>query len=228
LSGETTHTKSLETFISITNDGIFKKISRVKEDMLKLWWKFHPNNHWNCFKKKLFPNFKIEISPINTDRIWLNLHHTLSISCITRQKWLNHFLSVFVLKKKIDKISLTLTMFVEYQKFKTAFPGLFNSFPIHSEAWVYCCITPNRLFQIVFIDIVWKTNYFKISNWNISNKHWQNFIKLAPYLEHILLNERKVIESFYFRVYSFISKNKIDKISLTLTMFVKYQKFKTV
>jgi hypothetical protein len=37
---------------------------------------------------------------------------------------------------KIDKIGLTLTMFVGYQKFKTAFPGLFNSFPIHSEAWV--------------------------------------------------------------------------------------------
>ena len=34
-----------------------------------------------------------------------------------------------------DKIGLTLTMFVEYQKFKTAFPGLFNSFAIHSEAW---------------------------------------------------------------------------------------------
>ena len=83
------------------------------------------------------------------------------------------------------------------------------------------------LFQIVFIDIVWKTNYFKISNWNISNKHRQNLIKLAPYLEHILLNKTKVIESFYFRVYSFISKNKIDKISLTFTMFVKYQKFKT-
>jgi hypothetical protein len=37
--------KSLETFISKTNDGIFtKKISRVKEHMLKLWWKFHPNS----------------------------------------------------------------------------------------------------------------------------------------------------------------------------------------
>ena len=34
--------KSLKVFISITNDGIFtKKISRVKEHVLKLWWKFH-------------------------------------------------------------------------------------------------------------------------------------------------------------------------------------------
>jgi hypothetical protein len=83
------------------------------------------------------------------------------------------------------------------------------------------------LFQIVFIDIVWKTNYFKISNWNISNKHRQNLINLAPYLDHILLNKAKVIESFSFGVYSWILKNKIDKISLTLTMFVGYQKFKT-
>ncbi len=42
-----------------------------------------------------------------------------------------------ILINKIDKLSLTLTMFVEYQKFNTAaFPGLFNSFPIHSEALV--------------------------------------------------------------------------------------------
>jgi hypothetical protein len=41
-----------------------------------------------------------------------------------------------ILKNKIEKIGLTLlTMFVGYQKFQTAFPGLFNSFPIHSEAW---------------------------------------------------------------------------------------------
>ncbi len=84
------------------------------------------------------------------------------------------------------------------------------------------------LFQIVLIDIVWKTNYLKISNWNISNKHRQNLITLAPYLKHILLNKAKVMESFFFGVYSCILKNKIDKISLTLTMFVGYQKFKTV
>jgi len=83
------------------------------------------------------------------------------------------------------------------------------------------------LFQIVFIGIVWKTNYFKISNWNISNKHRQSLIKLAPYLEHISLNKAKVIESFSFGVYSRILINKIDKIGLTLTMFVGYQKFKT-
>ena len=83
------------------------------------------------------------------------------------------------------------------------------------------------LFQIVFIDIVWKTNYFKISNWNISNKQWQNLIKLAPYLEHISLNKAKVIESFSFDVYSCNLKNKIDKIGLTLTMFMGYQKFQT-
>jgi hypothetical protein len=41
-----------------------------------------------------------------------------------------------ILINKIDKISLTLTMFVGYQTFKTAFPGLFNSFPIHYEALV--------------------------------------------------------------------------------------------
>jgi hypothetical protein len=40
-----------------------------------------------------------------------------------------------ILINKIDKIGLTLTMFVGYQKFKTVFPGLFNSFPIHSKAW---------------------------------------------------------------------------------------------
>ena len=34
--------KSLETFIFITNDGIFtKKLSRVIEPIWKLWWKFH-------------------------------------------------------------------------------------------------------------------------------------------------------------------------------------------
>ncbi len=83
------------------------------------------------------------------------------------------------------------------------------------------------LFQIVFIDIVGKTNYFKISYWNISNKHRQNLIKLAPHLKHILLNKAKVIESFSFGVYSRILINKIDKIGLALTMFVGYQKFKT-
>jgi hypothetical protein len=52
-------------------------------------------------------------------------------------------------------------------------------------------------------------------------------IKLAPYLEHILLNKAKVMESFSFGVNSRILINKIDKLSLTLTMFVEYQKFKT-
>ncbi len=41
-----------------------------------------------------------------------------------------------ILINKIDKIGLTLTMFVGYQKIKTAFPGLLNSYPIHSEALV--------------------------------------------------------------------------------------------
>jgi hypothetical protein len=50
---------------------------------------------------------------------------------------------------------------------------------------------------------------------------------LAPYLEHTLLNKEKVIESFSFGVYSRILINKIDKIGLTLTMFVGYQKLKT-
>ncbi len=84
------------------------------------------------------------------------------------------------------------------------------------------------LFQIVLIDIVWKTNYFKISNWNIANKHRKNLIKLAPYFEQkTLTNKAKVIESFFFGVNSRILINKIDKISLTLTMFVGYQTFKT-
>ncbi len=52
-------------------------------------------------------------------------------------------------------------------------------------------------------------------------------IKLAPYLEYIFLYKAKVIESFSFGVFSRIFINKIDKISLTLTMFVGYQKFKT-
>ena len=52
-------------------------------------------------------------------------------------------------------------------------------------------------------------------------------IKLAPYLEHILLNKANVIESFSFGVYSRILINKIHKIRLTLTMFVGFQKFKT-
>ena len=74
-------------------------------------------------------------------RIWLNLHQTLSISCLTRQKWLNHLLSVFIdaflkIRLIVKLISLTLTMFVGYQKFKIAFSGLFNSFPMNSEAWV--------------------------------------------------------------------------------------------
>ena len=42
-----------------------------------------------------------------------------------------------ILINKIDKIGLTLTiLFSGFQKFKTAFPGLFNNVPIHSEAWV--------------------------------------------------------------------------------------------
>ena len=52
-------------------------------------------------------------------------------------------------------------------------------------------------------------------------------IKLAPYLKHILLNKAKMIESFSFGFYSRILINNIDKIGLTLTMFVGYQKFKT-
>jgi len=52
-------------------------------------------------------------------------------------------------------------------------------------------------------------------------------IKLAPYLEHILLNKEKVIESFSVGVYSRILINKIDKIGLTLTMFLGFQKFRT-
>jgi hypothetical protein len=52
-------------------------------------------------------------------------------------------------------------------------------------------------------------------------------MKLAPYLEHILLNKAKVMELFSFGVNSRIFINKIDKLSLTLTMFVEYQKFKT-
>jgi hypothetical protein len=41
-----------------------------------------------------------------------------------------------ILINKIDKIGLTLTMFLSFQKFKTTFPCFFNNFPIHSEAWV--------------------------------------------------------------------------------------------
>ena len=41
-----------------------------------------------------------------------------------------------ILINKIDKIGLTLTMFLGFQKFKTAFPGLLNNVPIHFEAWV--------------------------------------------------------------------------------------------
>ena len=84
------------------------------------------------------------------------------------------------------------------------------------------------LFQIVFLDIVWKTNYFKISNWNISNKHRQNLIKLAPYLEHILLNKAKVIESFSVGVYSRILINKIDKIGSTLLWIPVTQKLQMI
>jgi hypothetical protein len=52
---------------------------------------------------------------------------------------------------------------------------LFNSFPIHSEAWV------TAVFRQVIVSnsFHWyrmKKNYFKISNWNISNKHRQNFL----------------------------------------------------
>jgi hypothetical protein len=52
-------------------------------------------------------------------------------------------------------------------------------------------------------------------------------IKLAPHLKYTLLNKAKVIESFSFGVYSRILINKIDKIILTLTMFVGYKKLKT-
>jgi hypothetical protein len=55
-----------------------------------------------------------------------------------------------ILINKIDKIGLTLTMFVGNQTFKTAFPGLFNSFPIHSEAWVtavFCQVIVSNSFH---------------------------------------------------------------------------------
>jgi hypothetical protein len=71
----------------------------------------------------------------NTVRFGLNLHHTFRISCLTRQKWFNHFFRIIAVFWKLDRlIGLTLTMFVGYQKLKTAFPGLLNSFSIHSEA----------------------------------------------------------------------------------------------
>ncbi len=44
--------KSLKTFISITNDGIFKKkIPSVKEFIWKLWWKFHQNSFLSYWDK---------------------------------------------------------------------------------------------------------------------------------------------------------------------------------
>jgi hypothetical protein len=52
-------------------------------------------------------------------------------------------------------------------------------------------------------------------------------IKLAPYLEHILLNKAKGIESFSVGFYSRILINRIDKIGLILTMFLSIKKFKT-
>ena len=52
--------KSLETFISITNDGIFtKKISRVIEPIWKLWWKFHRNS-FVSYGDKIFQTFSLK------------------------------------------------------------------------------------------------------------------------------------------------------------------------
>jgi hypothetical protein len=74
---------------------------------------------------------------------------------------------------------------------------LFNSFPIHSEAWVTAVFRQVIVSNSFYWYRLKKTNYFKISNCNISNKQRQNLIKLAPYLEHILLYKAKVIESFF-------------------------------
>ncbi len=60
--------------------------------------------------------------------------------------------------------------------------------------------------------------------WSLSN---MTRVHVDSGLPYILLNKAKVIESFSFGVYRCILKNKIDKISLTLTMFVGYHKFKT-
>ena len=117
-------------------------------------------------------------------------------------------------------------MFVKYHKFKTEFPGSFNSFSIHSESLVtavfHQVIVPNSFHWYRL-----KNKLFQNFKLKYLHKHRQNLIKLAPYLKHILLNKEKVIESFSFGVYSRILMNKIDKIGLTLTMFVEYQKLKT-
>jgi hypothetical protein len=67
-----------------------------------------------------------------------------------------------ILINKIYKIGLTLTMFVGYQKIKNAFPGLFNSFSIHSEAWV----------TVVFHQVIVSNSF----HWyRLKNKLFQNF-----------------------------------------------------
>jgi hypothetical protein len=67
-------------------------------------------------------------------KLALYLEHILLKAKVIESFYFGVYRSIFI--NKIDKIGSTLTMFVGYQKFKTAFPGLFNSFPIHSEAWV--------------------------------------------------------------------------------------------
>ena len=50
----------METFISITNDGIFtKKISRVIEPIWNLWWKFHQNS-FVSYEDKNFQTFSLK------------------------------------------------------------------------------------------------------------------------------------------------------------------------
>ena len=52
--------ESLETFISITNEGIFtKKISRVIEPIWNLWWKFHQNS-FVSYEDKNFQTFSLK------------------------------------------------------------------------------------------------------------------------------------------------------------------------
>jgi hypothetical protein len=78
----------------------------------------------------------------------------------------NHFFGVYscILKNKLDKIGLTLIMFEDTRNLKLRSLASSIAFQYILKHWLLL-YSAKWLFQILFIDIVWKTNYFKISNW---------------------------------------------------------------
>ncbi len=99
-----------------------------------------------------------------------------------------------ILINKIDKIGLRLTMFVGYQKFKTAFPGLFNSFSIHSEAWV------TAVFRQVTVSNSF--HWYRLKNKELlRNKHNEILLEIASGVRQNTPNLKNLTSKIDFQSY---------------------------